>query len=163
MFNFDLKDLSTMTINPNLQKFLLPYDIKIQQLALKLRNFIIDTEPTCNELIWDNYNALAIAYSKSDKLKDAFCHITVYTKHVNFGFNRGSELSKSQVQLSGNGKLIRHFTVINFEGFPENKIRKTLFEAISLSEKLNDKLINSKIQSKSIVMSISEKKRRPNN
>jgi len=162
MFNFDLKDLSTMTINPNLHKFLLPYDIKIQQLAYNLRNFITETEPTCNELIWDNYNAVAIAYSKSDKLKDAFCHIAIYAKHINFGFNRGSELKKSQLKLSGNGKLIRHFTVKNFEDFPENEIRKILFEAISLSEKLNDKLINAEIQSKSIVMSISKNKRRPN-
>lgn len=163
MFNFDLNDLSTMTINSHLQKFLLPYDIKIQQLAIKLRNFIIDTEPTCNELIWDNYNAVAMAYSKSDKLKDAFCHIAVYAKHINFGFNRGSELTKSQLKLSGNGKLIRHITVNNFEEFPENEIRKMLFEAIGISEKLNDKLINAEIQSKSIVMSISKKKRRPNN
>ena len=160
MFSFDLKDLSTMTINPNLQKFLFPYDIKIQQLALKLRSFIIDIEPTCNELIWDNYNAVAIAYSKSDKLKDAFCHIAIYAKHINFGFNRGSELTKSHLQLSGNGKLIRHITINNFDEFPENEIRKMLFEAIGLSEKLNDKLINAEIQSQSIVMSISEKKKK---
>lgn len=163
MFNFDLKDLLTMIINPQLQNFLLPYDIKIQQLALKLRKFILDTEPTCNELIWDNYNAVAMAYSKSDKLKDAFCHIAIYAKHVNFGFNRGSELTKSQLKLSGNGKLIRHFKVHNFEEFPENEIRKTLFEAIGLLEKLNNKLIHPEIESKSIVMSISEKKIRPNN
>ncbi len=152
-----------MKINPELQNFLLPYDKNIQQLALKLRNFIIETEPTCNELIWDNYNAVAIAYSKSDKLKDAFCHIAVYSNHVNFGFNRGAELRKSEVKLSGQGKLIRHITVSNFETFPKNKIKQLLSEAIGLSEIINPELINSKIQSKSIVMSISEKKRRPIN
>jgi len=38
---------------------------------LKLRNFIINPESTCNELIWDNYNAPTMAYSKSDKLISA--------------------------------------------------------------------------------------------
>lgn len=50
-----------MKINPELQFFLFPYDTNIQELTLKLRNFIIETEPTCNELIWDNYNAIVIA------------------------------------------------------------------------------------------------------
>lgn len=162
MFTFGYKDLSTMKINPELQQFLLPYDTNIRQLALKLKKVILDTEPTCNELIWDNYNAVAIAYSKSDKLKDAFCHIAVYEKHVNFGFNRGAELKKSQIELSGKGKLIRHISVKEFEKFPQNEITKLLFEAISLSEKLNPELVNSKLQSKSYVMSISGKKRRPN-
>ena len=152
-----------MKINPELQNFLFPYDTNIQELTIKLRNFIIETEPTCNELIWDNYNAVAIAYTKSDKLKDAFCHIAVYSKYVNFGFNRGAELTKSEVKLSGKGKLIRHITVSNFKTFPKNEIKKLLSEAIGLSEIINPELINSKIQSKSIVMSISEKKRRPIN
>ena len=151
-----------MKINPELQNFLLPYDTNIQKLTLKLRNVIIEIEPTCNELIWDNYNAVAIAYSKSDKLKDAFCHIAVYSKYVNFGFNRGAELTKSQVKLSGKGKLIRHINVSNFESFPKNEIKQLLSESLGLSETINPELINSKIQSKSIVMSISEKKRRPN-
>ena len=152
-----------MKINPELQFFLFPYDTNIQELTLKLRNFIIETEPTCNELIWDNYNAVAIAYTKSDKLKDAFCHIAVYSNYVNFGFNRGAELAKSEVKLSGEGKLIRHITVSNFETFPKKEIKQLLSEAIGLSKTINPELINSKIQSKSIVMSISEKKRRPIN
>jgi len=72
-----------MEANQELQKFLLPYDQSIQSLVFELRKFILDTIPSTNELIWDNYNAVALAYSKSEKLKDAFCHIAVYTKHVN--------------------------------------------------------------------------------
>lgn len=76
-----------MKPNPQLKKFILPYEEGIQKLMIELRNFITDLVPQANELIWDNYNAVATAYSKSEKLKDAFCHITVYSKHVNFGFN----------------------------------------------------------------------------
>ena len=61
-----------MNPNPELKKFLLPYNKSIQKLALELRNFVVELVPQANELIWDNYNAVAIAYSKSKKLKDAF-------------------------------------------------------------------------------------------
>lgn len=73
-----------MKPNTQLEHFLSPYDKHIQALTLELRGFITDLVPEANELIWDNYNAVAIAYSKSEKLIDAFCHISVYSKHVNF-------------------------------------------------------------------------------
>ncbi len=152
-----------MDINPNLSSFLKPYDIHIQQLALKLRAFIVDTAPTCNELIWDNYNAVAMAYSKSDKLKDAFCHIAIYKKHVNVGFNRGTELSRPAIKLYGKGALIRHISVFDYEKFPKKEVEKLLYEAIGISEKINPELIDTTIQSQSIVMSISKNKIRPNN
>jgi hypothetical protein len=129
---------------------------------LDLRNFITDLVPEANELIWDNYNAVAMAYSKSEKLKDTFCHIAVYSGYVNFGFNRGVELTKTNIKLSGNGKLIRHLSVKNFGTFPNEEIKSMIWEAVGISEKLNPMLTQKIAQPKSIVMSISEKKRRPN-
>ncbi len=151
-----------MKANPNLQAFLKPYDRSIRELALQLRAFILESVPETNELIWDNYNAVAIAYSKSEQLRDAFCHIAVYTKHVNFGFNRGAELSKDYVTLEGKGKLIRHLKVVDFDTFPRTQVQKLLCEAVARSNQLRPELIDSKLRPKSIVMSISDKKIRPN-
>lgn len=144
-----------------LKNFLKPYDPKIQQLTLSLRTFITDLIPEANELVWDNYNALAMAYSKSEKLKDAFCHIAVYSKHVNVGFNRGAELSERKIKLEGKGKLIRHLKVKDMELFPKEEIKKMIWEAVGISEKRNAELGNKKDKGKSIVMSVSEKKIRP--
>lgn len=151
-----------MKANPNLKKFIKPYGDEIQKLTLELRDFVTDLIPEANELIWDNYNAVAIAYSKSEKLKDAFCHIAVYAQHVNFGFNRGAELTIGNVKLDGKGKLIRHISVKDLKSFPKNEIEKLIWEAVGISEKLNVKLSDRKTQPKSIVMSVSEKKIRPN-
>ena len=150
-----------MKQNPELKKFLSSYDKSIQKLTIELRNFIVKLVPEANELIWDNYNAVAIAYSKSKKLKDAFCHIAVYSKHVNFGFNRGVELTPRELKLNGKGKLIRHLSVQSFEEFPKEEIEKMIYEAVGLSEKLNPDLVNSSDKPLSIVMSISKKKIRP--
>ncbi len=151
-----------MKPNPQLKKFIEPYDEKIQNLTMELRNFVTDLVPESNELIWDNYNAVAMAYSKSEKLKDAFCHIAVYSAHVNFGFNRGAELTKETVKLNGKGKLIRHIFVKGFQSFPKNEIQSMIWEAVEISEKLNNELTEKNSQPKSIVLSISEKKIRPN-
>lgn len=151
-----------MKPNPLLKKIIEPYDERIQSLTMELRNFVTDLVPESNELIWDNYNAVAMAYSKSEKLKDAFCHIAVYSGYVNFGFNRGAELTKRTIKLKGKGKLIRHIVVKDFQYFPKNEIQSMILEAIGISEKLNKELTEKKLQPKSIVMSISKKKIRPN-
>ena len=151
-----------MKPHPQLASFMNPYDEHIQKIAWDLRQFILERVPAVNELIWDNYNALAIAYSKSEKLKDAFCHVALYSKHVNFGFNRGAELSPSSLKLEGKGKLIRHLKVQDMALFPKAEIDKLLWEAVGLAEfEMNDE--NEKLfEPKSLVMSISEKKIRPN-
>jgi hypothetical protein len=151
-----------MKPNPKLKKFLEPYDHEIQKLTLELRNFITDLIPEANELIWDNYNAVAMAYSKSEKLKNAFCHISVYSKHINFGFNRGAELTSGNLKLEGKGKLIRHISVKDIKSFPKKEIKKLIFEAVMISEEQETDLKIKNVPSKSIVMSISEKKVRPN-
>jgi hypothetical protein len=53
-----------MKPHPELEKFIEPYDMGIRKLTMELRNFITDMVPQANEFIWDNYNAVAMAYSK---------------------------------------------------------------------------------------------------
>lgn len=150
-----------MKPHKDLIKFLKSYDPSIQKLTLDLRQFLLELVPNTNELIWDNYNAVAIAYSKSEKLKDAFCHIAVYAKHVNFGFNRGAELTKRELKLHGSGKLIRHLKILSNKDFQLADLKKMIYEAVSISEIRNENLKDQPKTPKSIVMSISEKKIRP--
>ena len=150
-----------MNPNPQLYDFLAPYDEHIQKLVLDLRGFVVDWVPEANELIWDNYNAVAIAYSKSKQLKDAFCHLAVYVRHVNFGFNRGTELTSTALQLDGSGKLIRHLTVKNLETFPKDEIASLVREAVQIAEERNSALKGLNEAPQSIVMSVSKKKLRP--
>mgnify|MGYP001793679299 FL=1 len=150
-----------MKANPQLKVFLEPYETNIQNLLFGLRTFITDLVPEANELIWDNYNAVAIAYSKSQKLKDAFCHLSVYATYVNFGFNRGTELTQTDIKLKGSGKLIRHITVTDLESFLKDALEPMIWEAVGLSEKRNSALLKLSETPQSLVMSVSDKKRRP--
>ncbi|MEL6672854.1 MAG: DUF1801 domain-containing protein [Bacteroidota bacterium] len=150
-----------MNPHPQFASFLAAYSPEIQQLTLELRAFITDTIPEANELIWDNYNALATAYSKSEKLTDAFCHLSVYGKYVNIGFNRGVELTRPVVKLEGTGKLIRHVRVTDIKDFPREEIREMIYEAMGIADMRNPALAEKETPGISKVMSVSEKKRRP--
>ena len=71
----------------DLLKFLTPFSDETREIALWLREFIWDLYPEANELIYDNYNALAFGWSPSGKLSDTFCSIAVWSdKYVHFGF-----------------------------------------------------------------------------
>ena len=144
----------------DLLNFLIPFPAKVQENALWLREFVWGLYPQSNELIYDNYNALAIGFAASDRAGDAFCHIAVYSSYVNFGFNWGSKLSDPKKILIGSGKQSRHITIKDKKDFPKSYIKKLLKEAYqnSLKELKDGKQI---LKGKTLVKSISDKKRRP--
>lgn len=82
--------------------------------------------PETNELIYDNYNTVAFGWSPTDKAGDAFCSIAVYSDHLNFGFNRGSEIPNVTKILLGDWSLYRYIRVRNKEDFPEEYMKHML-------------------------------------
>ncbi len=90
-----------------LQELLAERGPRIRTLASAARRCVLELTPQSWELIYDTY-ALSIAFSWTEALRDAYCHVAAYSEHVNLGFNRGAELSDPHRVLSGTGKLIRH-------------------------------------------------------
>jgi hypothetical protein len=144
----------------DLVKFILPYPDSVKAAALWLRTFVWDLYPETNELIYDNYNAVAFGWSLTDKAGDVFCSIAVYNKYVNFGFLRGTEFPDPQKILTGNGTLYRYITVKDKDDFPEEYIKELLAMAYenSLSRLKPAKKV---FKGQTIVKSISPVKRRP--
>jgi hypothetical protein len=143
----------------DLNKFLKPFPNEVKETALWLREFIWDAYPTCNELIYDNYNALAVGFAPSDKAGDIFVSFAVYSQHVNLGFNRGSEISDPDKLLKGSGSLYRHVRVDRVN-LPEPYITKLMKAAFANS---NFRLkANAKINGQTIIKSIAAQKKRLN-
>ena len=115
----------------DLSKFLSPFDDDIQELVFWLREFVWDLYPKANELIYDNYNALAFGWSVTDKLGHTFCSIAVgrTSKNIHFGFYWGSELSDPKQILLGEGNQYRYILVTSKNEFPATYIKKLLKEA----------------------------------
>jgi hypothetical protein len=144
-----------------LNRFLKPFDKEVQKTALQLREFALDMFPNTNELIYDNYNALAIGYSLSDKQKEMFCHIAVYSKYVNIGFDHGVKLDDPKQLLKGTGNRIRHVKVTAFAELDKNYVKQLLKQAHQLTLDTLEKKTQT-IVGQSIVKSISPNKKRPN-
>ncbi len=144
----------------DLQKFLMAFDKNTIDIVLWLREFIWDLYPQANELIYDNYNALAIGWSPSDKMSHIFCGIAIYraNSNIHFGFYWGNEISDPKKLLIGNGKQYRYTLVKSKEDFPQVYIKKLLREAYNNSlSKVKDKMqIKNGL---TIMKSISPKKR----
>src|SRR5205809_7652996 len=144
----------------DLLTFLKPFPEDIQERALWLRKFVWDLYPHCNELIYDNYNAVAFGWSPTDRVGHTFCSIAVgrSSKNVHFGFYWGSELSDPDKILLGEGNQYRYILVTDKNKFPKTYIKKLLKEAYvnSLAKVKDQKQI---LQGMTIVKSISEKKR----
>ena len=144
----------------DLLKFLLPYPNSVKETALWLREFVWDLYPETNELIYDNYNAVAFGWSPTDKAGDVFCSIAVYSKHINFGFNRGSEIPDKQKVLLGDASFYRYIKVTGKKGFPAGYIKQLLAMAYENSTG-RMKPVKKTIKGETIVKSISPVKRRP--
>jgi hypothetical protein len=120
----------------DLRRFLLAFDPAIAELALALRAEVVKIAPTATEMVYDAYSAVAMGFTHSGRLKEAFCHIAVYGRHVNLGFNRGTELDDPARLLKGTGNLIRHIKITSTSDFKNPHVRKLMRAAISHSKYL---------------------------
>jgi hypothetical protein len=116
----------------DLIRHLSEFDLKVGELALALREMILEELPAASERIFRAY-ALVFWYSLSGKMADAFCTIVVNRAHVNLMFNRGAELQDPAGLLVGSGKIIRHLKVKRPEDLKLPHLRKFIRAAIKHS------------------------------
>ena len=143
--------------NPDLLHFLEAYPSGITHLVLELRRLVLTAAPTANELVYDAYNAVAIAYTFTSSFRTGFCHIAAYAQHVNLGFNQGAQLPDPDRVLQGTGKSIRHLKVKTAADLESPHLRHFLSLALEIAPP--NSLPHPK--PRSITKSISPVKRRP--
>ena len=93
--------------DPQLLGFLAAYDPAIADMALALREIVLEEAPDASESVYQVYT-VAIWFGYSGKMKDMFCYIATNAKHVNLGFPRGTSLPDPNRVLEGDGKTMRH-------------------------------------------------------
>ncbi len=119
-------------IHPDFQYFL---DFKSRQLIelyTDLRAFLLDIYPQGHELLYHTH-ALSSVYSVSPSLGDAYCHIAIYTDHLNLGFNKGAILEDPHELLTGTGKWIRHIPVQTTSDYRRGPVEALVRSAVTQS------------------------------
>jgi len=144
----------------DLIEFMKPFSREITELVMWLRDFVWDGYPQTNELIYDNYNALAFGWSPTGKVGHTFCSVAIgrSSNNIHFGFYWGNELSDPEKRLLGNGNQYRYILVKNKKDFPMTYI-KTLIKEAYKNSLLKVKDPEQIIHGKTITMSVSQKKR----
>jgi len=115
--------------DPHLLGFLTAYDRTIADLALALREIILEEQPDASETIYRVYT-VAIWFGFSGKMKDMFCYITTQTRHINLGFPRGATLPDPNRVLEGEGKTMRHIKFKSMSDLERPFVRRYIQAAI---------------------------------
>ena len=115
--------------DPQLIGFLEAYDRPIVDLALALREIILEEVPDASESIYQVYT-VAIWFGFSEKMKDMFCYIATNARHINLGFPRGSTLPDPNRVLEGDGKTMRHIKFASPSDLERSFVRRYIRASI---------------------------------
>jgi len=102
------------------------------------------------ELVYDNYNALAIGFSPTDRASDVIVSLALYPRWVSLFFMRGATLSDPNGLLRGSGRQVRHVKLEPVGILQSPPMRSLLRHAIERSPKPLDPSAKRKLIIKSI-------------
>jgi hypothetical protein len=74
--------------------------VKVRQLA-----------PGAVELVYDNYNALAIGFAPGERSSEGIFSVALYPPHASLFFLQGAKLPDPTKRLKGRGNVVRHIVL----------------------------------------------------
>jgi len=116
--------------DPQLLGFLGALDPHIADLALALRELILEEAPDASESIYQVYT-VAIWFGFSGKMKDMFCYIATSADHVNLGFPRGAKMPDPSRVMEGEGKIMRHVKFASLADLEAPWVRRYIRESMA--------------------------------
>ena len=111
--------------------------------------------PTALELVYDNYNALAIGFSPTERASDGIFSIAVYPKWVSLFLLQGATLPDPKGVLKGSGNVVKHVVLPSPAALDEKDILHLMTQAAKAARVPFDK----KGEHRLIIKSISAKQR----
>jgi hypothetical protein len=90
-----------------LAAFLAKFDPAVAKVVRGARRILREELPTAVELVYDNYNFLAIGFCSSERVSDCIVSLAAAANGVSLSFYYGSTLPDPQGLLQGSGKQNR--------------------------------------------------------
>jgi len=91
--------------------FLAKFTPEIEAHATAIIAAMRERLPGATIPVYDNYNALAVGFGASDRIRDIVFSIAVFPRWVSLFFARGVELDDPQGVLKGSGNQVRHIVL----------------------------------------------------
>lgn len=104
-------------LNPEeqLASFLARYTPEVSSFAEAVLGRMRKRYPQAAELVYDNYNALAIGFGPSEKVSEVIFSIALYPRWVSLFFLQAHGLKDPDQLLKGNGKVVRHIVLTSLD------------------------------------------------
>ena len=99
------------TPSAQLTSFLAKYTPDIAARAKAILAAMRKAVPGATELVYDNYNALAIGFGPTDSVGDVVFSIAAYPQWVSLFFMQAAGLPDPEKRLRGSGVKIRHIVL----------------------------------------------------
>ena len=121
------------TVDPEhqLASFLAKYTPAIAAHAEAIRNHMRKLYPTALELVYDNYNALAIGYCPAEKTSEAIFSIALYPNWVSLFFLQARGLPDPDKVLKGSGSVVKHLVIESLETLQDPAVKALMHEAVT--------------------------------
>lgn len=94
-----------------LDGFIAKFSPEVGALAREVLARMCVQLPGAIELVYDNYNALAIGFSPTERTSDAIFSIALWPRWVSLFFLQGAGLPDPNRLLKGSGKVVRHIVL----------------------------------------------------
>jgi hypothetical protein len=114
-----------------LASFISRFSQKIAALTEAILEEMRRRYPSALELVYDNYNALAIGFSPSERPSEGIFSIAVFPNWISLFFLQGKELPDPQKILQGTGNVVRHIRVPSLETLDHPAVKSLMLEAES--------------------------------
>lgn len=115
--------------------------------------------PGACELVYDNYNALVVGFSPTERASDAVLSIALYPRWVNLFFLNGASLPDPHKLLTGDGKMVRRILLEDATDLDKPAVRTLISHALKRADKPLDATSPRRLVIKSV--SAKQRPRRP--
>ena len=106
-----------------LETFLDRFEPSVAQIARAALATLRSIVPNATEMVYDNYNALVVGFSPSDRPSDAVFSVAVYRDHVSLCFLQGARFADPFGRLRGNGAQVRHIRLEGDDALDDPQLR----------------------------------------
>ncbi len=135
--------------------FIAKYLPEISDLAHALRGKMRKRLRGAIELVYDNYNALAIGFGPSERASEAIFSLALFPRWISLFFLQGADLPDPEGLLRGKGKQARHI-VLEGPGSLDSPAVKAIM-AVALERAVRP--LDPKEKHRVVIKSISAKQR----
>jgi hypothetical protein len=142
-----------------LDGFLAKYSPEIGALAREALAGMRARLPGAIELVYDNYNALAVGFGPTERTSDAIFSITLWPRWVSLFFLQGADLPDPKKLLKGSGNRARHIVLEEAEDLDNPAVKELIDRALESARTPLDSTGPGRIVIKSV--SAKQRPRRP--